>query len=341
MEDCIVQIPSPTLTNVTIHNNRSNGSGGGIFCQGEQGDCDLYLKNVTITGNEAYNWGGGIYSQYSDVVIVNSLIADNKTSEYGGGGGICCVVNSTMALANVTVTRNRAYLGGGIQVEYDSNMHLENCILWGNEPDETFIATGAYVSANYCDIGEEAIGTGNINSNPLFADTLFYYLSEESPCIDTGNPDTLYYDIEDPDNSGFALYPAMGTLHNDMGTYGGHGNYEPVLSTDDPQISHSIAIHNYPNPFTSSTVIHYTLPQNIREAHIEIYNIKGQLVQTILSFPNPSLSGRNGMKTGLGTHEVIWDGKDDKGKKIGAGMYFIYMKTGENVNVRKIVKLNL
>jgi len=43
----------------------------------------------------------------------------------------------------------------------------------------------------------------------------------------------------------------------------------------------------------------------------------------------------------LGTHEVIWDGKDDKGKKVGAGMYFIYMKVGENVNVKKIVKLSL
>ena len=92
-----------------------------------------------------------------------------------------------------------------------------------------------------------------------------------------------------------------------------------------------LLLHNSPNPFCSSTVIQYTLPQHIREATIEIYNIKGQLVKTLLTFPN----------RGLGTSTAVWNGKDDKGKEVGAGMYFIYMKTGENVHVKKIVKLSL
>ncbi len=92
-----------------------------------------------------------------------------------------------------------------------------------------------------------------------------------------------------------------------------------------------LLLHNSPNPFHSSTTISYSLQSNIREATIEIYNIKGQLVKILLTFPN----------RGLGTSTVVWDGKDDKGKEVGAGMYFIYMKTGENVHVKKIVKLSL
>ncbi len=100
---------------------------------------------------------------------------------------------------------------------------------------------------------------------------------------------------------------------------------------DEEEEHPGILLNNTPNPFCSSTAINYSLQSNIREATIEIYNLKGQLVKTLPSFPN----------RGLGTSEVVWDGKDDKGKEVGAGMYFIYMKTGENVNVKKTVKLGL
>jgi len=41
----------------------------------------------------------------------------------------------------------------------------------------------------------------------------------------------------------------------------------------------------------------------------------------------------------LGTSGIVWDGKDDRGKEVVAGIYFIYMKAGKNVNVKKTVKL--
>ncbi len=99
----------------------------------------------------------------------------------------------------------------------------------------------------------------------------------------------------------------------------------------DEEAHFAMILNNTPNPFRSSTIISYTLPSNIREAEIEIYNIKGQLVKTLIPFPN----------RGLGTSEVVWDGKDDRGKQVGAGMYFLYMKTGKNVNIKKIVKLGM
>lgn len=86
--------------------------------------------------------------------------------------------------------------------------------MWNDIPNEAVIMTGSIVSANYCDIMGGAIGTGNIDDDPLFVDpdSGDFHLSEGSPCIDAGNPDTLYNDPEDPDNPGYALYPAMGTI---------------------------------------------------------------------------------------------------------------------------------
>ncbi len=49
-----------------------------------------------------------------------------------------------------------------------------------------------------------------------------FYLSATSPCIDKGHPDESYNDPEDPNNPGFALLPAKGTVRNDMGAFGGH-----------------------------------------------------------------------------------------------------------------------
>lgn len=50
-------------------------------------------------------------------------------------------------------------------------------------------------------------GTGEISANPLFVDTIDYYLDDGSPCRDTGHPGPAYFD---PDGT-----------RNDMGAYGG------------------------------------------------------------------------------------------------------------------------
>ena len=82
---------------------------------------------------------------------------------------------------------------------------------------------------------------------------------------------------------------------------------------------------NYPNPFNTSTSIRYAIPRN---THIElaIYNIQGQLIRTLL----------NGEEM-AGTHTIIWDGKDNEGKKLGTGIYFYQLK--ETNGIKKARKM--
>ncbi|MBC8525995.1 MAG: T9SS type A sorting domain-containing protein, partial [Candidatus Cloacimonetes bacterium] len=80
--------------------------------------------------------------------------------------------------------------------------------------------------------------------------------------------------------------------------------------------------------------------QNLHNpSQIKIYNIKGQLVKEINSFPDPSLSGRNGMKTGLGMIEAVWDGRDESGKEVNSGIYLYKINFGNNHIAKKIVKI--
>ena len=76
---------------------------------------------------------------------------------------------------------------------------------------------------------------------------------------------------------------------------------------------------NYPNPFNSQTTIKYDVPSlmvNIVPVEIYIYNTIGKLVRTI----------DEGDKS-VGTHTVIWDGKNDDGESVSSGVYFYQLRT--------------
>lgn len=71
-----------------------------------------------------------------------------------------------------------------------------------------------------------------------------------------------------------------------------------------------------PNPFTNETVIRFILNRqaNIK---IEIYNIKGQKIKTLINGEFPE-----------GYYKTIWKGKNDKGCIVNKGMYFYKITTG-------------
>ncbi len=77
---------------------------------------------------------------------------------------------------------------------------------------------------------------------------------------------------------------------------------------------------NYPNPFNSSTIISYTIPQNLNNTQVElkIYDIQGRLIKTLV---NDVLSS--------GNYLTRWDGKNNNGITISSGIYF-YRLNAEN-----------
>ena len=98
---------------------------------------------------------------------------------------------------------------------------------------------------------------------------------------------------------------------------------------DEPAVENEPIICS-PNPFTTSTTISFSGKINPHESsQIKIYNVKGQMVKTITSFPNG----------GLGTREVVWDGKDESGKEVGAGIYLYKVSFEDDNIVKKIVKI--
>jgi hypothetical protein len=84
---------------------------------------------------------------------------------------------------------------------------------------------------------------------------------------------------------------------------------------------------NYPNPFNPETTIAFNMKET-SEVSIEIYNVKGQLVKTLL----------NDVKD-AGSHSVIWNGKDNNGRAVSSGIYYYKMNTGKYSSTKKMIMM--
>ncbi|MEX2632828.1 MAG: DUF3160 domain-containing protein, partial [Balneolales bacterium] len=88
--------------------------------------------------------------------------------------------------------------------------------------------------------------------------------------------------------------------------------------TADPDEPNTIATRleldqNYPNPFNSGTLIGFKIPAALAHHQVElsIYNVQGQLVETLIDQPMPS-----------GNYTVRWDAN------VSSGVYFYRLTTG-------------
>ncbi len=184
------------ISSVKITNNSSD-FGGGIFCY----DSDIILRDIFIQNNNAIISAGGIYCWQSNPTLHNVIISDNIG---GWGGGIHFTEDCNAIIINSTICSNGCY---AIYCNNNSNVQLVNSILWNNELNSIlFHYSNApnFTSISYSDIeggvtgietndnGEVIWLEGNIDSNPLFIDAENgdYHLTDDSPCIDAGDPNT-------------------------------------------------------------------------------------------------------------------------------------------------------
>ncbi len=105
----------------------------------------------------------------------------------------------------------------------------------------------------------------------------------------------------------------------------------PVDVTTGPSPSRPTDIdvkQNYPNPFNPATTIEFTLPR-AEDVTLTIYNTLGQRVVRLIS----------GSQMAAGSHQVIWNGKDDSGTLVGSGLYYYEITTALNMMGKKMILL--
>jgi hypothetical protein len=278
------------------------------------GITEAMIQNITITGGLASSsglasYGGGVYCLDSKPTFEKVNIVYNSADN---GGGIVCS-SSEIVLKNSIV----AYNSGNYGI-YNDSYNPENPILiysdfYNNENGNFYglndsIGVNVMTNAN----GDSCDAFYNIQLDPLFVDPANndYHLSwanypipdsTKSPCIDAGDPSSP----PDPD----------GTIA-DMGAY----YFDQGVSIDIPGNNPEDIISNFPNPAKNSTMLKYSLKQN-SHVEISIFNLKGQLVSTLVNEDKPK-----------GEHSVIYNTE-----KLNSGVYFYKLQTEDISEIKKLV----
>lgn len=353
----------PSIINCDIHSNRYASYGGGIqaehsyvriinnsICDNqsdhESGGINVWssgpeIRSNYIAGNEGGS-GGGIRIGNGTATIIGNMIVEN---EAGHGGGISEYSGAHIVIENNTISNNTASVrGGGIHTKNDS-ITIVNNIVWNNSAplgsQLHLLAfadpTQAYVDYSNIMYGEDSVyidtyaslnwGPGNIDADPLFESGPIcdYHLSMSSPCVDAGNPSVEYNDPEDPFNPGYALWPAMGYLRNDMGAFGG-GAVDYWLSAGEeeeeqgPSPGRGLTLRSFPNPFRASCAVSFQLEQPSR-VNLSLYDLSGRLVEVLLEGHVPS---------GLHTEHI-------DGSGLSSGVYLIRLSTEDGSITRRCV----
>jgi len=85
--------------------------------------------------------------------------------------------------------------------------------------------------------------------------------------------------------------------------------------------------NNYPNPFNPQTTISFSLQEN-NFVKLEIFNIRGQLVKTLISDNYDA-----------GVHSAIWNGIDNRNNPVGSGIYLYKLETETYSSTKKMILL--
>jgi len=80
----------------------------------------------------------------------------------------------------------------------------------------------------------------------------------------------------------------------------------------------------YPNPFNPMTTLSFSL-SDTENVSVILYGYSGQKIRTLV---NESMSA--------GVHSVTWNGTDDAGLQVGAGVYLLNFKAGSEIVTRKV-----
>ena len=227
-----------------------DGLGGGLAIINSQVICN----NVHLLDNEASIFGGGLYIDHSNVFYEYGSIKDNTV--HGMGGGLM-LYNSDVTLSYSTIISNISdIMGGVLTAAINDYVEIEKCTIANNTSsqsqdisinscdytlihnsiisDETIVLdlNSAHV-VNYNDFYYSSINitpdaTNFIDIDPEFVDALNgdYSLNAISLCIDTGDPDPIYYDVGDGTRADMGAFYYHQALSGDV-------NLDAVVNSHD------------------------------------------------------------------------------------------------------------
>ncbi len=207
--------------------------------------------------------------------------------------------------------------------------------LLGNLP--TIHATAGFLAFGAVPLGDTArlllqldnTGNGNLDLHDIATGGAEFSVNLSTLNIPPGASRSLLVDFT-PTTAGARLDtlwlasndPLRPLLALQLGGIGGNGTV-----AGSPPIG-GLALDVEPNPFQVRSRFSFTLPAGNR-VWLEIFDVGGRRVRTLAK----------GEGLGAGLHERSWDGRDDHGQQLAAGIYFARLRGGGRSVSRKLALL--
>jgi len=92
-----------------------------------------------------------------------------------------------------------------------------------------------------------------------------------------------------------------------------------------PRTSYSVGL--WPNPTRGATDLHWVVPRLEHAVDVDLFDLAGRRVRRLLSEPDSP----------PGAHSIHWDGRDDRGTRVLAGIYLVRIRVGADIRVARLV----
>lgn len=321
------------ITKTDFRNNNGESAIGGAL---SIDSCLARIDRCQFEYNYGIN-GAGLYMircYDNPCSITNSLFSDNTSGHFGGG---LAISDSSPLVANLTVVNNHS-IGvncGGIFFYQQSSPVLWNCIVYGNTNEVPLDEPVQMWSWTYEDYAPEfhnclvQYGFENISNHeiilvyencidedPLFAapDEQNYRLGSDSPCVDSGSPDTPEAILNSFDLDG---NPRLAGGRIDIGAY----EFASVGIQEFPKNECQLRIVG--NPITTSSYAEIEC-ESVCSLFAKVYSIEGKLlVNKNLGFT----------QIGLNRIEI-----GELFQSLSSGSYLLVVQAAGRTRVAKVVK---
>ena len=291
---------------------------------------------MVLVGNNYFientgKYGGALATYDVPVHLQNNVFSGNQATVFGGAVRLERGTKSTdhhlATIINNSFSGNSASYGGAI-CSRDSKPLIINSVFWGNHAThgpEIYLYTGDSAEIAFSTINPNLIhgyfdnGDGNLNTNPMFEDTVFLTLSSSSSCINNG---TLEFTCGCGVKHNCPAYDILGTarpyaLKADMGAY--ESNIIGIEDFGSQNGNSGISI--FPNPVKVSTTIKYSLPEPAL-VNVFIFDNCGRLIAKPVNACWQS-----------GEQEMLWNAE-----MLPAGIYYCWLQAGEYMVSNKVIK---
>ncbi|MHB8578876.1 MAG: Kelch repeat-containing protein [Ignavibacteriaceae bacterium] len=180
-------------------------------------------------------------------------------------------------------------------------------------------------------VGNEIYIIGGIDEHQQPLSSVYVFNPDNSNSEDVGNGPEL----NDPRTDLMAVN-YYGSIYV-FGGVGGDKDQQPVASIEKldiitgipnnhTQIANGFKLNNnYPNPFNPSTQISFSVGKD-SHVSIDIYSILGQHIKNLAS-----------KNYSVGNYQITWDGTDNYGRQVAAGIYIYRLSSDYFTDSKKMV----